>query len=699
MSERLAFILSLDASGAIRGFQKVGDAADKELGRADNRLDKLGSNMTKFGAGAVAASGVAAVGLFKFAQASQEAQLSELKLQNTLANMPKLAGATADEFVELAEAIQKKTAADADQIVEAQAMLGTFSTTADEIKGLTPLVVDFSRKFGVDLTTAAIQVGKAMDGQIGALKRNGVSIDENLYKTDRYAAVTQALRDQVGGFAEAEGATFAGRLESLKNQLGDIQEGVGVGVVEAFSDMSGIVFGAADAVGALNEQTLAGAGQFATYATAAVGVVGSLSFVGGQAIKLRERFMTVHTEGDTTTRTMNKLGKASAGLGAILVAGGVIAAAYELGESFDSSAKFAEEFAGGTSDLAVALRRLDQIVDDNTQASETWSSAWTDGGKAAEAAQLEAKNLSEAQEDLTNILETGNIVAAQRYVEAMGQAGLSTEEATKQIEAATGAAQQHKVDMEQTAEIIDGDVAPAYEAAETKVRDFSDAMNAANTEIAEQLGQAFTLEEAVSNWEAAYDDLAEALKENGTTLDLSTEKGRANRDALREIVTASGDVVQAAIDRGASSEDVQAIIENEKTKLYELAVQFGLPKAAVEEYTEKLDQIPKIVRTTLEVTELMNRAPSAAGLGSYGRRASGGPVAAGGTYLVGEEGPELLQMGASGGNVVPNHALGGSATFNFNFSGPVGNERQMQEWVMSALEAAKRSGYSIPVSG
>lgn len=41
-----------------------------------------------------------------------------------------------------------------------------------------------------------------------------------------------------------------------------------------------------------------------------------------------------------------------------------------------------------------------------------------------------------------------------------------------------------------------------------------------------------------------------------------------------------------------------------------------------------------------------------------GARASGGPVSAGGTYLVGERGPELLRMGAQGGNIVPNNALG-----------------------------------------
>lgn len=53
----------------------------------------------------------------------------------------------------------------------------------------------------------------------------------------------------------------------------------------------------------------------------------------------------------------------------------------------------------------------------------------------------------------------------------------------------------------------------------------------------------------------------------------------------------------------------------------------------------------------------------------WGARAEGGPVLAGGTYLVGEKGPELLKLGSSGGTVIPNNALGGSAVFNLSIIG------------------------------
>jgi len=49
-------------------------------------------------------------------------------------------------------------------------------------------------------------------------------------------------------------------------------------------------------------------------------------------------------------------------------------------------------------------------------------------------------------------------------------------------------------------------------------------------------------------------------------------------------------------------------------------------------------------------------------------RAAGGPVSAGGTYLVGERGPELLTLGARGGYITPNGGMGGN-TVNISVNG------------------------------
>jgi len=51
-------------------------------------------------------------------------------------------------------------------------------------------------------------------------------------------------------------------------------------------------------------------------------------------------------------------------------------------------------------------------------------------------------------------------------------------------------------------------------------------------------------------------------------------------------------------------------------------------------------------------------------IGGLFGRASGGPVSAGGAYLVGERGPEILQMGSRGGNIIPNSKMGGGTVNN-----------------------------------
>lgn len=72
-------------------------------------------------------------------------------------------------------------------------------------------------------------------------------------------------------------------------------------------------------------------------------------------------------------------------------------------------------------------------------------------------------------------------------------------------------------------------------------------------------------------------------------------------------------------------------------------------------------------------------------------RANGGPVTAGGTYLVGERGPELLTMGARGGYVTPNHAIGGG-TVNVTVTSADPNE------VVRALQAYVRQSGPVPVN-
>jgi TP901 family phage tail tape measure protein len=74
-----------------------------------------------------------------------------------------------------------------------------------------------------------------------------------------------------------------------------------------------------------------------------------------------------------------------------------------------------------------------------------------------------------------------------------------------------------------------------------------------------------------------------------------------------------------------------------------------------------------------------------------GRRASGGPVAGGSSYLVGEMGPELFTPAAGGGRITPNNSLGGSnITINVN-AGMGANGAQIGEQIVTAIKRYERT--------
>lgn len=86
--------------------------------------------------------------------------------------------------------------------------------------------------------------------------------------------------------------------------------------------------------------------------------------------------------------------------------------------------------------------------------------------------------------------------------------------------------------------------------------------------------------------------------------------------------------------------------------------------------------------------------------GIAGKRAAGGPVSGGSTYLVGERGPELVTMGGDG-FVTPNHALGGRGGNTYAVSvyvAPGGDMASAGRQMVEAIRAYERSSGKVYAS-
>lgn len=120
-----------------------------------------------------------------------------------------------------------------------------------------------------------------------------------------------------------------------------------------------------------------------------------------------------------------------------------------------------------------------------------------------------------------------------------------------------------------TSESLDG-VQESAEATSEAISDLKDRI--------EGFGKA-TLDSrsAQRDFEAALDDAQSALEKNGRTLDIHTEKGRANQAALDDIAESSSKLAQAKLDEGASVEDVSQIVADGRQKYIDMAVAMGMP--------------------------------------------------------------------------------------------------------------------------
>ena len=341
--ERLQILIDADAKGAVREFDKAGQAADRLDAQLEKGAAKTSAKLTSIGTKAVIGGTIVLGGLFKLAQASEEAEIQQLKLENSVKNSDQAFSNGGKALRDLAGDLQKVTAADGDAIVGAESLLVQFGLTEDQVKKITPLVVDLSRKLGIDLDAAAKMVGKSVGGSAGALKKAGIEVDATRIKTDAYAATVDALSGSVGGFAKNEGKTFAGQIEILKNNLGDLGESVGKGAAGVFGDLAK---GANGFIGTLNDINPAigdSVGRLGAIGGIAATAVGGLAVVAGQFDKVKTA--AFNAEGGLT-----RFGKAAKGIG---IAAGVFAI-YEIAQAIDNAKTSSFEFEKAVGDLGNA---------------------------------------------------------------------------------------------------------------------------------------------------------------------------------------------------------------------------------------------------------------------------------------------------------------------------------------------------------
>lgn len=196
-----------------------------------SQLEKVSGKMQTLKENALAVAGAFAVfsaGLYKTLTAAGVQENATIKLNNALSNMPGVAEGATARLAQLAAQLQKSTGQGDETIISMQALLATFRLNEQAIAALTPRILDISARMGIDMTSAALQLGKAIQtGEVGMLRRMGIAVDEASLKAGNLQSVIESLDATFSGSAVAAGNSITGSLNKLKNAIGDTFEEFG----------------------------------------------------------------------------------------------------------------------------------------------------------------------------------------------------------------------------------------------------------------------------------------------------------------------------------------------------------------------------------------------------------------------------------------------------------------------------------------
>lgn len=213
---------------------------DVSASKSMTNIGKSVNGLKKSFLGLGAAVGVAFTmeKVVEFGKASVDAFLGaeaeQAKLSDAFKRFPALADVSRASLDKLNKTLELKSGYDDDAIASAEGILAGFKLTGTQITKLIPLVVDYAKKTGMDVPSAASNIGKALLGNTRALKTVGIEFKKTGDTANDVTTIMGLLQTKVGGFAANEATTAAGKAAILAAKFKDIKEKVGAALYEGF---------------------------------------------------------------------------------------------------------------------------------------------------------------------------------------------------------------------------------------------------------------------------------------------------------------------------------------------------------------------------------------------------------------------------------------------------------------------------------
>ena len=220
--------LKLELLADVTKFSKAMLAAGRSSDTFGHKIKTIAKAGTLAFAGFATAVGVAAVALgVDMVKAALEDEKSMKQLEIAL---KKTTSATDTQVASVEAYIKSAQLAKGftdNSLRQSFARLVRSTKDVAKAQTLTNLAMDISAATGKDLTTVSMALGKAYDGNLGALKRLGIPLDAAALKTKNFALEQAALTNSYGGAASTAAETYAGKIKRIGEAWASLKEDIG----------------------------------------------------------------------------------------------------------------------------------------------------------------------------------------------------------------------------------------------------------------------------------------------------------------------------------------------------------------------------------------------------------------------------------------------------------------------------------------
>jgi hypothetical protein len=215
--------------------------------------------------------------LMDAAKAAAADEQSVIRLNKVLGNLNM--GAAAAGLAQYVDATQAALGVSDDLIRQGLIPLAAATKDAAQAQDLMNLALDIQAAGFADSQSAAKALSLAVGGNTTALRRLRIPISQAALESKDFTRITEELAKVVGGSAAAAAETAQGKFNRFNEAVGELQESLGYGLLNAIEGVTDSLGGSDGAAGAMStwgreiENAGRGVGYLASGVTALVDVL------------------------------------------------------------------------------------------------------------------------------------------------------------------------------------------------------------------------------------------------------------------------------------------------------------------------------------------------------------------------------------------------------------------------------------------